>query len=76
MVMTPEKFDQWRPVPRLIVALYVLMFYRVVEWFMTLPDPTGPQSGFVYTVVGAGAAFFGFYVNAKPTVHKSDVRET
>jgi len=74
--VTPEKFDQWRPVPRLIVALYGFMFYRVVEWFMTLPDPTGPQSAFVSAVVGAGAAFFGFYVNAKPTENKSDVRET
>ena len=50
----------------LIVALYGLAFYRVMEWFMALNDPSANQAAFVSTIVGAGAAFFGFYVNSGP----------
>jgi hypothetical protein len=31
---------------------------------MGLSDPTNAQAGFISTVVGAGAAFFGLYVNS------------
>jgi len=64
MKLTPQKLDAWRIVPRLLVAMYGVMVWRIVEWFMTLPDPTAPQSAFVSTVVGAGAAWFGLYVNS------------
>ena len=32
---------------------------------MNLPDPTNAQAGFVSVIVGAGAGFFGIYVNGK-----------
>ena len=53
--------DKWRLWPRMLITLYGIMFYRVTEWFMTLPDPTNAQSAFVSVVVGAGAAWFGLY---------------
>ena len=34
---------------------------------MDLPDPTNAQAGFVSVIVGAGAGFFGIYVNGKNT---------
>ena len=67
--MTPARFDQWRPVPRLLVALYGLMCWRVSEWYMALPDPTGAQAAFVSTIIGAAAAWFGLYVNSRPENH-------
>ena len=63
--MTPEWLDRWRIWPRLIITLYGLAFYRTTEWFMALPDPTNAQSAFVSVIVGAGAGFFGIYVNGK-----------
>jgi hypothetical protein len=36
---------------------------------MSLPDPTNAQSGFVSVIVGAGAGFFGIYVNGKPNTN-------
>lgn len=62
--MTPETLNRWRIIPRVIVALYGYTFWRVAEWFMALPDPTGPQAAFISTITGAGAAFFGLYVNS------------
>jgi len=63
--MTPEMLDKWRVWPRLIISLYGLAFYQTTQWFMSLPDPTNAQSGFVSIMVGAGAGFFGIYVNGK-----------
>jgi len=66
--VTPEWLDKWRIWPRLIITLYGFAFYRTTEWFMALPDPTNAQAGFVSVVVGAGAGFFGIYVNGKASV--------
>lgn len=59
-----EIVNLFRIIPRLLVALYGLAFYQVSTWFMALEDPTGSQAAFVGTIVGAGAAFFGLYVNS------------
>lgn len=59
-----KTLDNYRIVPRLLIGLYGFMFYRVTEWFMSIPDPTNSQAAFVSTIVGAGAAWFGLYVNS------------
>tara|TARA_B100001248_G_scaffold225932_1_gene183701 strand:- start:1000 stop:1176 length:177 start_codon:yes stop_codon:yes gene_type:complete len=46
------------------MALYTYAFYTVTQWFMAQPDPTTAQAGFVATIVGAGAGFFGLYVGS------------
>lgn len=56
-----EAFDAWRPFPRIFLTVYLILLYRVVDWFMAIPDPSAPQSGLVSVVVGAGAAWFGLY---------------
>ena len=62
-MITPEKLDSWRIVPRLLILAYMVVFYQTCNWFMNLPDPNNAQAGFVSVVVGAGAAWFGLYVN-------------
>jgi len=62
--------DKWRIWPRMLITLYGIMFYRVTEWFMTLPEPTNSQSAFVSVVVGAGAAWFGLYCGSGQTDKK------
>ena len=65
----PEFMSNWRLIPRTLMALYCLVFYRVIDWFMVMPDPTNAQAGFVSVVVDAGAGFFGLYTNSsKPKV--------
>lgn len=56
--------DAWRPFPRLFIAIYIYILYRVIEWYLSLPDPTMEQSGLISVVVGAGAAWFGLYVGS------------
>ena len=63
----PYWFDRLRLFPRAFITIYMYMFYRVVEWFMALEDPTMAQAGLVSVVTGAGAAWFGLYVNSGNT---------
>lgn len=72
--MTPETLDKYRIWPRLIITLYGVAFYRTTEWFMALDAPTNAQAGFVSVIVGAGAGFYGIYVNGKPTNHSATTR--
>ena len=53
--------DQWRIFPRVFISTYIFLLYKVVIWYMELPNPTMEQSGLVSIVVGAGAAWFGLY---------------
>jgi hypothetical protein len=61
----PQFLSNWRTVPRLMMVLYGLVFYETMTWFMNLDAPNNAQAGFVSVVVGAGAAWFGLYVNGK-----------
>lgn len=62
-MITPERLSAWRIVPRLLILCYMLVFYQTTQWFMSMPDPNNAQAGFVSVIVGAGAAWFGIYVN-------------
>jgi len=73
---TPEWLDKWRIWPRMIITLYGIAFYETTTWFMALPDPTNAQAGFVSVVVGAGAGFFGIYVNGRVTTQTNDQTST
>ena len=63
----PQFLSNWRTVPRLMMVLYGISFYQTMTWFMALENPNNAQAGFVSVVVGAGAAWFGLYVNGKKT---------
>jgi len=53
--------DAWRIFPRIFVSVYIVLLYKVITWFMTLPDPNLEQAGLVSVVTGAMAAVFGIY---------------
>jgi len=65
MSITPEWLDKWRIWPRMIITLYGVAFYQTTNWFMQLEDPSNAQAGFVSVIVGAGAGFYGIYVNGR-----------
>jgi hypothetical protein len=57
--------DAWRIFPRVFITTYIYLLYKVVVWYMELPNPTMEQSGLVSIVVGAGAAWFGLYTGSR-----------
>jgi len=48
----------------------MLAFNDATQWFMDLEEPTNAQAGFVSTIVGAGAAWFGLYVSSRNNKEK------
>ena len=70
MKISPQQLDNWRIVPRLLILSYMVAFFNATQWFMALPDPTNAQAGFVSTIVGAGAAWFGLYVSGRSDATK------
>ena len=74
-MITPEWLDKWRIWPRLIITLYGFAFYRTTEWFISLEAPSNAQAGYVSVIVGAGAGFYGIYVNGQASKPKKEVCE-
>ena len=69
--IAPEYFSRWRLFPRAFISMYIYLLYEVCTWFMALPEPNNAQAGLVSVVVGAGAAWFGLYVNSTSSKHAS-----
>lgn len=45
------------------MLVMTLMSWRVVEWFMTLQDPSPSQAGLVSVVTGAMTGAFAIWMN-------------
>ena len=67
----PEYFSRWRLFPRAFITMYIYLLYKTVIWFQELPAPTMEQAGLVSVIVGAGAAWFGLYVNSTSSKFES-----
>ena len=53
--------DAWRIFPRAFVTVYIVLLYKVVTWFMTIPEPNLEQAGLVSVITAAMAGGFGIY---------------
>ena len=63
--MTPDQLNAWRLIPRLLMLAMLIMTYRVVEWFMSLPDPNPEQAALVSGMTGALTGAFGLFLGKK-----------
>ena len=64
-IFMAQAVDAWRIFPRVFLSVYIFLLYYSTMWFMALPEPSLEQSGLISIIVGAGAAWFGLYVNGK-----------
>lgn len=62
--LAPEYFNRWRVFPRSFVIFYFWLAFETAMWYMGLPSPSAAQSAFASAIIGAGAAWFGLYVNS------------
>ena len=60
--MSAEQVLKWKLLPRFMMIAMTVMSWRVVEWFMTLPDPTNAQAGLVSVVTGAMTGAFAVWM--------------
>lgn len=63
-MITPDQLSAWRIIPRLLMLVMLVMTYRVVEWFMGLPDPSLEQAGLVSVMTGALTGAFGLFLGS------------
>ena len=68
--VAPEYFSRWRLFPRAFISMYIYLLFETTTWFMALEDPNNAQAGLISVIVGAGAAWFGLYVNSTSTKHE------
>jgi hypothetical protein len=67
--MAAEKILEWKLLPRFMMLVMTLMSWRVVEWFMSLPEPSAAQAGLVSVVTGAMTGAFAIWMNHEGTHH-------
>lgn len=62
--MTLQEIENLRIIPRLLMMTMLVMTYRVVEWFMALPDPNPEQAALVSVMTGALTGAFGLFLGS------------
>ena len=63
--MGAKEILEWKILPRLMMLIMTIMSWRCAEWFMSLEDPTAPQSAFVSIVMGAMTGAFGIWMGGE-----------
>ena len=66
-LMTMEKFLAWKVMPRLMMLVMTVMYIRVIEWFMSLPqDVVSTQAtALTATVTGAMTGAFAVWLGSE-----------
>lgn len=60
--MSAEALLKYRLLPRGMMLAMTVMSWRCAEWYMSLPDPSIEQSGFVSVVMGAMTGSFAIWM--------------
>ena len=60
--VTMERILKWKILPRLMMLGMSISAWRVVEWFMAIPDPTSQQAALVCVVTGAMTGAFAVWM--------------
>jgi hypothetical protein len=62
MAIVMERVLAWKILPRLMMIMMSISAWRVVEWFMTLDNPTSQQAALVSVVTGAMTGAFAVWM--------------
>ena len=74
--MTAENILKLKLLPRAMMFIMTLMSWRVVEWFMSLPDPSPSQAGLVSVVTGAMTGAFAVWMNHEGKDHVASINKS
>ena len=69
-----ERVLAWKLLPRLMMLMMSVSAWRVVEWFMILPDPTSQQAALVSVVTGAMTGAFAVWMNHEGNAHQTHAK--
>jgi hypothetical protein len=60
-----ERILAWKIMPRLMMVVMTLMYIRVIEWGMSLPDLSTQQSAMISVVSGAMTGAFAVWLGSE-----------
>ena len=69
-----ERVLAWKLLPRLMMLMMSISAWRVVEWFMTLEDPTSQQAALVSVVTGAMTGAFAVWMSHEGNAHQTQAK--
>ena len=69
-----ERVLAWKLLPRLMMLMMSVSAWRVVEWFMTLEDPTSQQAALVSVVTGAMTGAFAVWMSHEGNAHPAQAK--
>ena len=69
-----ERVLAWKLLPRLMMLMMSVSAWRVVEWFMTLEDPTSQQAALVSVVTGAMTGAFAVWMSHVGNAHQAQAK--
>ena len=63
--MTAAKILEWKLLPRFMMLVMTIMYIRVIEWFMSIPqdEVTSQATALTATVTGARTGAFAVWLN-------------
>jgi len=63
--MTAAKILEWKLLPRFMMLVMTIMYIRVIEWFMSIPqdEVTSQATALTATVTGAMTGAFAVWLN-------------
>tara|TARA_R100000458_G_C8229691_1_gene211755 strand:+ start:138 stop:338 length:201 start_codon:yes stop_codon:yes gene_type:complete len=63
--MTAAKILEWKLLPRFMMLVMTIMYIRVIEWFMSIPqdEVTAQATALTATVTGAMTGAFAVWLN-------------
>ena len=62
MTIAMEKILAWKLMPRLMMLVMTIMYIRVIEWFMSVPQDVVSTQATALTATGTGALTGAFAV--------------
>ena len=60
-----EKILAWKIMPRLMMLVMTIMYIRCIEWALTQPDLSTPQSALISVVAGAMTGAFAVWLGSE-----------
>ena len=67
MEVTMERFLAWKILPRFMMFTMTFMYFRVIEWFISLPPDamTSPATALTATVTGEMTGAFAVWLGSE-----------
>ena len=70
-IVVSDCLNRLRIIPRITIAMYGILVWIMVGWFMALDVPTTQQMALVTTICGMAPIVFGFYMQGGISGKKS-----